>query len=271
MTSLDYLTSETPCTYLSDQTRTMVAVFERVVRTGKFEYSVQKLTRDEKYRLIEESGFFSINSTPSAPCCETCQKCVPLRINSDKVEFTKSQRNNFVKNSSRFETELTNSRATGREHYRIYEDYLARRHPESGMRNQGYKDFLDSCLGKNSVLNIYDKEDEHRLVAFAQIDIHEQAATFDYLVYDAALSNSKYSLGTFAWLALIHRCREYDVKHMYAGPWIEGSKKMGYKSRFPGLETLVEGEWVDFDAEIHKIGPDYNRVVLDILGLSPVT
>ncbi len=266
---MDYLTSEVPCTYLNDETRTMVALFDSVVRTGKYEFKSRKLSRDEKYRLIEEKGFISINSAPSAPCCETCQKCVPLRINGDKVAFTKSQKENFVKNSNRFETQLTNSRATGREHHRLYEDYLARRHPESGMRDKSYEQFLNGCLAKNSILNIYDKGDSHRLVAFAQIDIHEQAATFDYLAYDAALSNSKHSLGTFAWLALIHRCREHDIKHMYVGPWVEGSRKMGYKSRFPGLETIVDSEWVDFDPEIHKTGPDYNKVVLDILGLTP--
>ncbi len=103
---------------------------------------------------------------------------------------------------------------------------------------------------------------DDRLVAFAWLNAHEDKITFDYLAYDIDLAfNQKKALGIHAWMAIIHICQEQGFKEMYCGTWVKDSPKLGYKESLPGLETFVDGEWVDFNPEIHSEGPDYQAIL----------
>ncbi len=119
------------------------------------------------------------------------------------------------------------------------------------------------------MVTLHNSVTRHRYGGFAQIDIHEESATFEYLVYDPSVSTNRVSLGTFAWLSLVHRCAGDGIKYMYVGPWIKDSPTMGYKSRYSGLETFVDGEWIDFAPKTHSTGPDYNKITLDLLDMEP--
>jgi arginine-tRNA-protein transferase len=43
-----------------------------------------------------------------------------------------------------------------------------------------------------------------------------------------------------------------NLKYLYLGYWVPGSKKMDYKSKFSALELYIEGEW-KFASDISKI------------------
>ncbi|MCC2101963.1 MAG: arginyltransferase, partial [Hyphomicrobiales bacterium] len=51
------------------------------------------------------------------------------------------------------------------------------------------------------------------------------------------------SLGVYMILDHIERARALGLPHVYLGYWVEGSKKMDYKSRFLPQERLGMNGW----------------------------
>ena len=78
-----------------------------------------------------------------------------------------------------------------------------------------------------------------------------------YSFYDPALA--KHSLGTYVVLDHIKLARELDLNYVYLGYWVPGSSKMGYKSKFSGLEVYHEKKWKklkdipDVSSELHPL------------------
>ena len=51
------------------------------------------------------------------------------------------------------------------------------------------------------------------------------------------------SLGTFMVLDHIERTRMAGLPYVYLGYWVDGSRKMAYKTRFQPLEALKPEGW----------------------------
>ena len=51
------------------------------------------------------------------------------------------------------------------------------------------------------------------------------------------------SLGTEAILLQIREAQRMSLPFVYLGYWIDGCRKMAYKSRFTPLELFVDGQW----------------------------
>jgi leucyl-tRNA---protein transferase len=68
-----------------------------------------------------------------------------------------------------------------------------------------------------------------------------------YSVFDP--SETTRSLGTFMILDHIARARRQGLPYVYLGYWIEGSKKMDYKSRYLPQQRLAAAGWLRVDAE----------------------
>ena len=62
-----------------------------------------------------------------------------------------------------------------------------------------------------------------------------------YTFYDPELD--KRSLGTFAVLLQISQAKKLGLPFVYLGYWIDGCRKMSYKTRFKPLEMLSNGRW----------------------------
>jgi arginine-tRNA-protein transferase len=81
-----------------------------------------------------------------------------------------------------------------------------------------------------------------------------------YSFYDPALIKS--SLGTYMILDHIALAREAGLPYVYLGYWVPGSQKMGYKSRFSGLEIYLGGRWTPlknpetFSVDNHPLSTD---------------
>jgi arginine-tRNA-protein transferase len=60
---------------------------------------------------------------------------------------------------------------------------------------------------------------------------------------------SERSLGTYMILDHIERARKLGLPYLYLGYWIEGSKKMAYKSRFLPQERLGLDGWKRVEAD----------------------
>jgi len=63
-----------------------------------------------------------------------------------------------------------------------------------------------------------------------------------YSFYDPA--DETRSLGTHMILDHIEYARRLGLPYLYLGYWIDGSRKMSYKTRFQPQEHLGAGGWV---------------------------
>ena len=57
-------------------------------------------------------------------------------------------------------------------------------------------------------------------------------------------TESKRGLGTFMILETIQYAKSLGLPYVYLGYWIEGSRKMGYKTRFLPQEHLGQNGWM---------------------------
>jgi arginine-tRNA-protein transferase len=65
-----------------------------------------------------------------------------------------------------------------------------------------------------------------------------------YSYYDPSIEDR--SLGTFMILDHIRRARTRGLPHVYLGYWVEGSRKMAYKTRFLPQEHLLMQGWTRY-------------------------
>ena len=85
------------------------------------------------------------------------------------------------------------------------------------------------------------KRGQGPLVAMCLTDILADGLSMVYSYYDPEQADR--SLGTFMILDHIERTRLQGLPHLYLGYWVEGSRKMGYKSRFLPQERLGLNGW----------------------------
>ena len=72
-------------------------------------------------------------------------------------------------------------------------------------------------------------------------DVFDDGLSMVYSFYDPDFT--ALSLGTYAILDHINIAREAGLPYVYLGYWVSGSKKMGYKAGFSGLEIFKGGKW----------------------------
>ena len=82
---------------------------------------------------------------------------------------------------------------------------------------------------------------EEKLVGVMICDRLLNALSAVFTFYDPELE--KRSLGTFAVLWQIDVAKRLKLSYLYLGYWIQGCRKMNYKSQFQPLELLRPGGW----------------------------
>ena len=88
------------------------------------------------------------------------------------------------------------------------------------------------------------------MAAVCLTDVFDDGLSMVYSFYDPDLS--ALSLGTYVILDHIAIAREAGLPYVYLGYWVPGSRKMGYKAGFSGLEIYKAGQWQAIgDTEAH--------------------
>jgi arginine-tRNA-protein transferase len=88
------------------------------------------------------------------------------------------------------------------------------------------------------------------LAAAALCDRLSDGLSLVYSFYDSDLRHR--SLGSYIILEHIEHARRLKLPYVYLGYWIEGSRKMAYKSRFVPQERLTRSGWVRATAPSKK-------------------
>ncbi len=233
-----YLTAPSPCPYLPGQE-------ERKVFTHLIGRRAAILND-----TLTQSGFRRSQTIAYRPACEKCRACVSVRVLVDRFKPGRSMRRNLDRNSDLVGTPVPPH--TTSEQYSIFRSYLDARHADGGMADMTVLDYSmmveDSHVstrlieyrrrGPDTAIN---GRGEGPLIAVALTDVLADGLSMVYSFYDSEQTDR--SLGTFMILDHIERARRLGLPHVYLGYWVEGSRKMAYKTRFTPQERLGLMGW----------------------------
>ena len=195
------------------------------------------------YDALSRLGFRRSHRFAYRPACRACAACVPVRIAAARFAPTRSIRR--VRNAhAGLAAAVLAPRATI-EQFRLFIAYQHSRHQDSEMAAMNYGDYrgmIEDTALRSTVVEFRDPGG--RLVAVSLIDRLDDGLSAVYTFYDPA--HRPGGLGNWSILWLVEECRRQGLPYVYLGYWIAESPKMAYKSRFPALERLSQGEWVPF-------------------------
>ena len=238
-----FLTAPSPCPYLDGQ-------FERKVFTHLVGEKAAELND-----LLTQGGFRRSQNIAYRPACESCRACVSVRIVASEFEPNKSMRRNLARNSDITAREFQAEPSS--EQYSLFRDYLDARHQKGGMSDMTVLDYAmmveDTYVPTKIIEYRIEGEpdpdgsiaEQGRLIAVALSDIMGDGLSMVYSFFDPDYASR--SLGTFMILDHIKRARDRGLPHVYLGYWVEGSRKMEYKTRFRPQDHLGPSGWERYE------------------------
>ncbi len=234
-----YVTAPQPCPYLPGR-------LERKLFTH--------LTHDKPLALIDnllKGGFRRSQNIAYMPYCEGCQACISVRVVVADFVPTSSMVRVIARNR-----DLTANRVGARptpDQYQLFRRYIDARHGDGGMVDMTVLDF--ATMVEESVVKTFMTEYRVKpedplhadpgageLAGVALCDRLSDGISMVYSFFDTAFAAR--SLGTYMILDHIDQARRLGLPYLYLGYWIEGSRKMSYKTRFGPQERLGPNGWV---------------------------
>ena len=236
-----YLTAPTPCPYIRGKQERKVfthLVGERAVRLND---------------LLTHGGFRRSQTIAYRPACESCRACVSVRVPTADFEWTRSFRKVLLRNAD-IVSDMRAATPTS-EQYSTFRAYLDDRHSDGGMADMTVLDYammVEDTHVNTRIIEYRLREEGDgiaerpagRLVAAALTDLMADGLSMVYSYYDPSVEDR--SLGTFMILDHIRRARARGLPHVYLGYWVEGSRKMTYKTRFLPQEHLLMQGWARY-------------------------
>jgi arginine-tRNA-protein transferase len=234
-----YVTTPQPCPYLPGR-------LERKLFTH--------LTHEKPAALVDnllKGGFRRSQNIAYMPYCDGCQACVSVRVIVE--EFRESRTMRRVRERNRDIAGRRIEATPTAEQFSLFRAYIDARHSDGGMADMTVLDYAmmveDSVV--KTFLTEYRKKPERPLegrpedwplTAVALCDRLSDGISMVYSFYEP-LEESR-SLGTYMILEHIAYARQLGLPYLYLGYWIDGSRKMSYKTRFQPQERLGPDGWV---------------------------
>lgn len=193
----------------------------------------------ELYSELSLFGFRRSGSHIYRPHCDSCQACIPIRVNVDEFVATRSQKRCYKKNRD-LNFQVIDSIDTD-EHYLLYENYINLRHADGDMyppSREQYSDFLTKEWG---ITEFLEYRLDGKLIAVSVVDrlANGLSAIYAYFEPDAA----KRSLGVFNVLHQIERAKTEGLPYVYLGYWIKACQKMRYKMDYRPFQVFIDNQW----------------------------
>lgn len=244
-----YVTAPQPCPYLAGR-------LERKIFTH--------LTPEKSPAMVDnllKGGFRRSQNIAYMPYCDGCQACVSVRIVVDEFKLKRSWKR-VMKLNHDLQAKQVSAIATS-EQYSLFRDYIASRHSDGGMADMSVFDY--SMMVEDSAVETFITEYRRKpssrmlssavrgdmpLVAAVLCDRLSDGISMVYSYYDPALDDR--SLGNYIILDHIEYARSLGLPYVYLGYWIDGSRKMAYKSRFMPQERLNRHGWVRVNQDAAK-------------------
>ena len=233
-----YLTAPATCPYLPNQ-------MERKVFTH-----LVGPRASEMNDLLTQGGFRRSQNIAYRPACENCRACVSVRILTEQFQPTKSMRRVLSINKDVVATVHAAEPST--EQFSLFRRYLDHRHQSGGMSDMSALDYaimIEDTHVNTRIIEYrvrepgsgIDSSKRGELLAVALSDVMSDGLSMVYSFFNPDLE--KRSLGTFMIMDHITRTRALGLPHVYLGYWVDGSEKMGYKTRYHPQEHLTPRGW----------------------------
>jgi arginine-tRNA-protein transferase len=248
-----YVTAPQPCPYLDGR-------MERKLFTS--------LQGDRAERLndsLSKQGFRRSQNVLYRPSCAECSACLSARIRVADFTPSRSQQRTQKRNAGLMR-EATSPWAT-EEQYALFRRYLDSRHADGGMADMDIFEFaamIEETPVRSRVIEYAEpavaRGRRRNLVAVCLTDVLDDGLSMVYSFYDP--DRAADSLGTYIILDHVRIARETGLPFVYLGYWVPGSRKMGYKANFSGLEIYKQGQWqpigdpVQHGAQLHPLSVD---------------
>ncbi|HCE70609.1 arginyltransferase [Ruegeria pomeroyi] len=233
-----YVTAPQPCPYLAGR-------MERKLFTALQGEGAERLNN-----ALSQQGFRRSQNVLYRPSCADCAACLSARIDVSAFRASRSQKRAMRRNAH-LTRRATSPWATD-EQYELFRRYLDSRHADGGMADMDVFEFaamIEETPIRSRVIE-YAHRDTRALIGVSLTDVLDDGLSMVYSFYDPDLHRD--SLGTHMILDHIAIAREAGLPYVYLGYWVPGSPKMGYKSRFSGLEIYLGGRWQAMtDPEAH--------------------
>ena len=263
-----YLTQEQPCPYLPD--RMERKLFTRL-QPARGRGDIDELLKN---------GFRRSQNIAYQPYCDGCQKCVSVRVRVDEFAMSRNQKRVWRKNQDLLVRRK--AAVASPEQYRLFCNYIDTRHGDGGMADMTVMDYMvmvedsvvDTYITEYRLAGDHPLSDRTRSDSFAKaclpaldgdlpladllaMGCEEEpqnplvaVAIWDRLSDGLSLVYSYFmpeldarSLGTYMILEHIHEARRRGLPFVYLGYWVEGSRKMSYKTRFQPQDVLTPSGW----------------------------
>jgi len=191
------------------------------------------------FSILIKAGFRRSGDTIYRPHCRNCNACVSVRIPAREFLPNRSQRRTWDRNSD-VRTSLVPA-SYQQEHFDLYCRYQSWRHTGDIMDHSDpdrYREFMV----ESSVDTVFlEYRLDNRLIGLSVCDLPEDGMSAVYTFFDPMLP--KRSLGTYAILKQLEYVREMELDWLYLGYWIDGCKKMSYKTQFKPIFGFIKKEW----------------------------
>lgn len=199
------------------------------------------------FEHVSQAGFRRSHHIAYRPVCKGCTACVPVRIPVHRFTPGRGMRRTLARNGDLVLRDA-GRRATA-EQFALFSRYVRSRHGDGDMASMTARDYANLVMSSPVDTTVLEWRDSMgRLMAAALSDRLRDGYSAVYSFFDP--DESKRSLGTLVILEMVHLMRRIGLDHVYLGFWVEGSRKMAYKSRFRPLEIYRDGRWTDLtDAE----------------------
>jgi arginine-tRNA-protein transferase len=237
-----YLTAPSPCPYLPG--REERKVFTHLVGRRAAEIN----------DILTQGGFRRSQTIAYRPACEACRACISVRVLVNDFKPSRSFRRILSRNSD-LVGEMRNPTPTS-EQYSLFRRYLDARHSDGGMVDMTVLDYammVEDSHVTTRVVEYRPAGPDSRftgrgtgdLRAVVLTDVLADGLSMVYSFYDPEAHDR--SLGSFVILDHIAKARELGLPYVYLGYWVEGSRKMDYKTRFRPQERLMPQGWMRVD------------------------
>ncbi len=222
-----FLSAPHPCPYIAPETASTILLDPNHKVDNKL------------FGILLQAGFRRSGVTIYRPHCRNCNACLSVRIPAKEFRPNRSQARTYAKNADLTTTLVPSS--FKQEHFELYCRYQAWRHPDDAMDHadpQRYREFMVD----SSVETVFlEYRLDCQLVALSVCDLTDGGMSAAYTFFEPDMSRR--SLGTYAILKQIDYVNRMQLDWLYLGYWIDGCRKMSYKTNFKPLFVLTNQEW----------------------------